>query len=45
MPDLKKALKTVTEKAKAVVYPDKEALKRQWEAKAEKDKVNQTRSK
>lgn len=45
MPDLKKALKAVTEKAAAVVYPDKEALKRQWAAKAEKDKLNQTRKK
>lgn len=45
MNDLKKKLQQVTRKAKAVVYPDKEALKRQWAVKAEKDKLNQTRRK
>lgn len=45
MPDIRKALKVVADKAKAVVYPDKEALRRQWKVKDDQKKVNQIRRK
>ena len=45
MPDIRKALKEVADKAKAITYPDKEALKRQWARKADQEKVNQIRRK
>jgi len=44
MPDLKKALKTVTEKAKKVVYPDKETLRREWDKKKREDKLRDNRN-
>ncbi len=43
MVDLKKSLQNVTKKAKKIVYPEEQSLKRKWEIQKEKDKLKQDR--